>query len=138
MATTFTTTRLVEFSDTDLAGIVHFSRFFVYMEAAEHAFLRSIGTHVVDNIAGQRIGWPRVAATCDYRAPAYFEDELDIIVEITRKGQKSLTYSHTFRRGEDLIAEGSLTVVCCVVEHGKPMRTVEIPKAIAEKIEDTA
>ena len=138
MATTFTTTRLVEFSDTDLAGIVHFSRFFVYMEAAEHAFLRSLGTHVVDNIDGQRIGWPRVAATCDYRAPAYFEDVLDIIVEITRKGQKSLTYSHTFRRGEDLIAEGSLTVVCCVVEHGKPMRTVEIPKTIVEKIEDTA
>ena len=30
--------RRVEFSDTDMAGIVHFARFFVFMEAAEHAF----------------------------------------------------------------------------------------------------
>jgi len=29
------TSRRVEFGDTDMAGIVHFSRFFLWMEAAE-------------------------------------------------------------------------------------------------------
>ena len=40
MADPFRTTRLVEFGDTDMAGIVHFANFFRYMESAEHAFLR--------------------------------------------------------------------------------------------------
>ena len=35
--------RRVEFAETDMAGQVHFSNFFRYMEAAEHAFFRSLG-----------------------------------------------------------------------------------------------
>ena len=38
---TFTTTRRVEFGDTDMAGIMHFANFFRFMESAETEFLRS-------------------------------------------------------------------------------------------------
>ena len=38
--------RRVEFSETDLAGIVHFSNYFRYMEAAEHEFFRSLGLSI--------------------------------------------------------------------------------------------
>lgn len=38
--------RRVEFSETDMAGIAHFSSFIIYMEQAEHALLRSLGTSV--------------------------------------------------------------------------------------------
>ena len=44
----------MEFADTDMGGIVHFSRFFVFMETAEHEFLRSLGA----DIEGE--GTPRV------------------------------------------------------------------------------
>ena len=37
MAYEFRLVRQVEFSETDMAGIVHYSNFFRYMEAAEHA-----------------------------------------------------------------------------------------------------
>jgi YbgC/YbaW family acyl-CoA thioester hydrolase len=37
----------VEFTDTDMAGIVHFSSFFRYMEVTEHAFFRSLGFSIV-------------------------------------------------------------------------------------------
>ena len=40
MATPFRVTRRVEFHETDMAGIVHFSNFFRYMEFAEVEFLR--------------------------------------------------------------------------------------------------
>ena len=43
MACEFKLRRQVEFSDTDMAGIMHFSNFFRFMEAAEHAFFRSLG-----------------------------------------------------------------------------------------------
>ncbi len=43
MATPFCYRRLVQFAETDMGGIVHFSNFFRYMEEAEHAMLRSFG-----------------------------------------------------------------------------------------------
>jgi hypothetical protein len=38
MACRFEITERVQFSETDMAGIVHFSNFFRYMERVEHAF----------------------------------------------------------------------------------------------------
>jgi len=38
--------RRVEFCETDMAGIAHFSSFIIYMEQAEHAMLRALGTSV--------------------------------------------------------------------------------------------
>ena len=58
MISEFHTKRKIEFSDTDLAGIVHFARFFVFMETAEHEFLNSLGTSVSTKIDGNEIGWP--------------------------------------------------------------------------------
>ena len=43
----FRTRRIVEFRDTDAAGIVHFSAFFPWMESAEHEMLRSVGIKIL-------------------------------------------------------------------------------------------
>lgn len=137
MPSSFTATRRVEFSDTDLAGIVHFSKFFLYMEATEHAFLRSLGTSVVAEYEGNRIGWPRMSASCDYKSPAFFEDELTINLSIGRKGTKSLTYRFTIDRDDTRVAEGEVGVACCVVNPGEKMRAIPIPDFIAGQIEET-
>src|SRR5690606_37511976 len=75
LMTPFTLRRRVEFRDTDAAGIVHFSVYFNYMEEAEHALLRSLGTSVVTSDAEGPISWPRVAAACEFRGALRFEDE---------------------------------------------------------------
>ena len=58
----FKAVRRVEFSETDMAGIVHFSNFFRYMETAEHAFYRSLGFSVTLNDFDPPLGFPRVHA----------------------------------------------------------------------------
>ncbi|MCE2435733.1 MAG: acyl-CoA thioesterase [Candidatus Latescibacteria bacterium] len=135
MHSEFHTTRRVEFSDTDMAGIVHFSRFFVFMEAAEHAFLRSLGTSVSAEWKGNKIGWPRLEATCTYLSPAVFEDVLDIHLKVIRKGTKSLTYRFDFFRGETAIASGKLSTVCCICNPGEKIRSIPIPDFIADQIQ---
>src|SRR5438309_7104155 len=94
----FRASRIVEFSETDMAGIVHFANFFRYMESAECAFLRSLGLGVKIHWEGQALGFPRVAASCDYLTPARFEDVLDVEVATTRIGEKSVTYGFDFAR----------------------------------------
>ncbi len=137
MHSEFHTTRRIEFSDTDMAGIVHFSRFFVFMEAAEHAFLRSLETSVSAEWEGNKIGWPRLEATCTYLSPAVFEDVLDIHLKVIRKGTKSLTYRFDFFRGETAIASGKLSTVCCICNPGEKIRSIPIPDFIADQIQVT-
>jgi YbgC/YbaW family acyl-CoA thioester hydrolase len=138
MAYEYRIVRRVEFSETDMAGIVHYSNFFRYMEAAEHAFFRSIGFSVVTRNVDPPVGWPRVHAECDYRRPIQFEDEIEIRMYVTRKKSKSLTYGFWFRKmdGSKMVdvARGSLTVVCVRHINGR-MKAAMIPREIAKKIE---
>jgi 4-hydroxybenzoyl-CoA thioesterase/acyl-CoA thioester hydrolase len=132
MATTFVTTRRVEFSDTDAAGIAHFSAFFRMMEQAEHELLRSVGLSVHN--AADHIGWPRVNAKCDFQSAARFEELLEIEVRIARLGKTSVTYSHRFLRGGEPLATGEITAVCCRIREGKPPQPITIPATMAKKL----
>ena len=82
----FKLTRRVDFSDTDMAGIMHFSNFFRFMEAAEQAFFRSLGFSIYDTRRHPGIGWPRVHATCDFRHPLRFEDLVEIHLQVVENG----------------------------------------------------
>lgn len=132
----FHTRRRIEFADTDLAGICHFARFFIFMETAEHEFLAALGRCVVEEEDGQRIGWPRVAASCDYLAPVRFGDVLDLRVRVIRKGRTSLTYAHEISRDGTPIARGRVTAVCCRMPADGKAEPIPIPKELAAKIEE--
>jgi YbgC/YbaW family acyl-CoA thioester hydrolase len=134
MPSEFQTKRKIEFADTDLAGIVHFARFFVFMETAEHEFLRSLGASVATEIDGNKIGWPRLSASCEYFKPLKFEDTVDIHLKVTRKSEKSVTYCFGFKRDNELIARGEMTSACCICNPGDKMVAIAIPEVIAERI----
>ena len=78
----FTTRRRIEFADTDMGGIVHFARFFVFLETAEHEFLEAAGTTAVHERDGHQVGWPRVSAALEYASPARLGDELTIHLRV--------------------------------------------------------
>jgi acyl-CoA thioester hydrolase len=131
----FHTTRRIEFGDTDMAGIVHFANFFRFMEAAECEFLRSRGLSVKMDWQGQAISFPRVSASCDYVRPARFEDLLDVAVRIDRIGVKSVTYAFEFSRGGELIANGKVTSVCCLVGKDNQIEGIEIPAGYRARLQ---
>jgi YbgC/YbaW family acyl-CoA thioester hydrolase len=138
MAYEFRAIRRVEFSDTDMAGIMHYSNFFRFMETAEHGFFRSLGLSIFKDAAHPEVGWPRVHAECDYHAPLTFGDEVEIHLLVTAKKSKALSYIFHFHKLNAnpplLAARGSLTVVCVTGHEGK-MSACTIPPAIADKIQ---
>src|SRR6266568_1616253 len=139
MAYEFKLVRRVEFADTDMVGIVHYSNFFRYMEAAEHGFFRSLGLSVVTRQVDPPVGWPRVHAECDYKQPLQFEDEVEIHMLVSEKKSKSLSYVFRFRKLNALrpvqVARGKLTVVCVTHDADGEMKATPIPKVVADKIE---
>lgn len=135
----FKITRRVEFSETDMAGIVHYSNFFKYMETAEHAFFRSLGFSIITRHTDPPVGWPRVHAECDFKLPLHFEDEVEVHMLVAEKKNRSLSYLFKFTKLNAAtpveVARGKLTVVCVTRDaHGK-MTAVPIPPAIADRIE---
>lgn len=132
MSRSFHTTRLVEFSDTDMAGIMHFAAFFRYMESAEHELLRSVGLSVHTKSGDDAISFPRVAAACNFSSPARCEDVLDIEIAVKRLGTKSVTYQFHLRDNGREVADGEMTSVCCRVRPGELVESVPIPADIAE------
>ncbi len=130
----FKTSRNIEFSDTDLAGILHFARFFVFMETAEHELLNFLGTSVSTKFNGDNVGWPRISAKCDYRHPLKFEQVVDIFVSVKRLGTKSVTYEFEFKLGDAIIARGEIASSFCICNSGERIRTVEIPADLREKL----
>jgi 4-hydroxybenzoyl-CoA thioesterase/acyl-CoA thioester hydrolase len=132
----FTTTRRVEFADTDMGGICHFSRFLVFLETAEHEFLQALGTSATGQVDGRPIGWPRVAIRCEYRRPARFGQVLEIRLRVLRKGRSSLTYGFRFsHRGREL-ATGEMTSVCCVMDPDRGPRATPIPRSLRQRIDE--
>ena len=136
-----TLTERVQFADTDMAGIVHFSNFFRYMERVEHDFFRSVDLSIREDPAKipaeECVGWPRVHASCDFFAPLYFEEEfrLELLVEEVR----SKVVRHLIRVWKmdgTLAAEGRITAACVRKdpETGQ-MKAVTIPDRIRSKIE---
>jgi acyl-CoA thioester hydrolase len=135
----FKLTRRVEFAETDGMGLVHFSNFFRYMESAEHAFIRSLGSSVHTRDESGLLGFPRVQATCDYKSPLRFEDLFEVHLLVREKRDKSLSYTHLFRRLTDQgpieVARGQITCVCVRVASGQPLKAVSLPSLLADQIQ---
>jgi YbgC/YbaW family acyl-CoA thioester hydrolase len=133
--TGFRYTRKVLFYETDLAGVVHFSNYFRYMEEAEHALWRAAGLSI--GAAGQEIGWPRVSATFDYRSPLFFEDEFAIRVRVQAVTKRTIQYAFALTRDATAIGSGSLTAAC-VTQQAALMRSVEVPPDVVSRLRAAA
>ena len=130
----FTLLRRVQFSDTDMAGIVHFAMFYHYMEECEHEYFRSLGLSIMTKYPdGSTVGWPRVRASCGFESPARYDELIEVRLYVARKGVKSLTFDFEFWRDETRLARGSLKTVCCRFQHDRPMESIEIPSLYADK-----
>jgi YbgC/YbaW family acyl-CoA thioester hydrolase len=106
------------------------------MEVAETDFLRSRGLNVSWYADGMKLGFPRVAASCDFLKPARFQDVLTITVTVEKLGTKSITYRHEFTNQQgETIAIGRITSVLVRSTGPDGLESLEIPAEIRAKLE---
>jgi acyl-CoA thioester hydrolase len=122
--------RRVQFYETDVAGIVHFSWFYRYMEEAEHALWRDAGLSIHPQESD--VGWPRVAASFDFRRALRFEDQFDIHLRVAAMAKKTIQYACRIVKGDEEIASGTMTIAC--VRKQPTMRAIEIPDEIRKRL----
>ncbi len=130
MKNEFSVRHRVAFSETDMAGIVHFSNYFRYMELAEDAFFRELGTDLIRREEGEVYGWPRVRASCDFKGPLAFGDEVEIVLRVKEVKVRAIEFVFSLFRIEDgqrgeKVARGRLTTVQVVRRTGQKVTEME-------------
>lgn len=141
MAFSYIHRRQVEFSETDMAGIVHFSNYFRWMEAAESAFFQSLQVKMVDIGEDVVKGWPRVRAQCEFHAPLFFQDQVEIHLFVKALKVRAIEYHFRFYRVTDgkheAVATGGMTTVCVSRPlRGGPMQSISIPEALRQQLSE--
>lgn len=131
VAAKFTMTRRVQFAETDMAGVMHFSNYFRVMEEVEHAYWRSLGLEAYSAGDAGPACWPRIRVECDYLAPLRFEDEIDLRLSVAELAVTSVTLEVEFRCHDRRVALGRVKAVCCAMEEGA-FRPMKIPQTIRE------
>lgn len=96
----------VRYAETDAMGVVHHSRYFVWLELARVEWLKSLG---IDYRKMETEGFflPVVQADLSYKQPAFFDDELRIVLCPSEEYQRArFTLSYEIFRDSTLIAKG--------------------------------
>jgi acyl-CoA thioester hydrolase len=103
----------VRFCETDLMGIVHHGSYVAYLEAARVEWLRRRGVSYA-SWAARGMHLAVVDLTLRYRAPARFDDEIDVEVTLGEMRAASVRFDYRLLRASDqlLCAEGSTRLAC--------------------------
>tara|TARA_A100001011_G_C14120953_1_gene761201 strand:+ start:610 stop:1005 length:396 start_codon:yes stop_codon:yes gene_type:complete len=116
----------IYYEDTDSGGVVYYANYLKYLERARSEAIYSLG---LTNIKLQKdYGALIIVKSCniEYKKPAKFEDELEIISSVLSKTKTSFIMNQIIKRGEEIISEANVQLVT-VNKEGKP---IKIPKIL--------
>lgn len=110
----------VYYEDTDLAGIVYYANYLKFIERARSEMLKKANVNQIDLI---KRGYFFVVTSlkADYLKPAYFEDSLKVITEVTKIKGASIILLQTIFRSEKVLFEASIRLAL-IDKSGKAAR----------------
>ncbi len=119
----------VYYEDTDAGGIVYHSQYLNFAERARTEFLRNIGFQCSD--IHDRLGLLFVVRKIeiDYIKTAYLDDLLHIETTVFETKNSSFIMHQRAVRGDEVVADMKVIIVCVDTKHYKPAR---LPKNIKD------
>ena len=115
----------IYYEDTDSGGVVYYANYLKYLERARSEAIYSLG--LTNSQLQKDYGTLIIVKSCniEYKKPARFEDELEIISSVLTKTKTSFTMKQIIKKHEELISEAEVQLVT-VNKEGKPVKIPEI------------
>ena len=110
----------VLFADCDPMRIMYYASYFRLFEIGRAELFRALGHCFADYVA-RGLYLAVVSATCHYRRPARYDDDLEIHCGVRTLGRARITLAYEVRRGDELIVDGE-TDHAVLGDDGKPQR----------------
>jgi len=127
----------VYYEDTDSGGVVYYANYLKFMERARSEWLRSLGLEQDQLIDEFSVLFAVRSLALDYRAPARFNDVLQVSVTPLKKGRASLTFKQQVMRGAVdaeqrlVLCEGQIKIACL---DSQTLRPRPIPDSVYAEI----
>jgi acyl-CoA thioester hydrolase len=110
------TTLRVRYAETDQMGVVYYANYFVWCEIGRVEFFRQLGHDYKLMETEEDSHLPVVEASCRYRSPARYDDEIQIETRVTTLRGPVIKFGYRLLRlepdGERLLAEAETVHVC--------------------------
>jgi 4-hydroxybenzoyl-CoA thioesterase len=128
----FSTKITINFGDTDPAALVYFPNIFHYCHIVmERFFEERFGIPYSTLIQEQRLGFPTVQIQAEFKSALRYGDVIDVELEVTKIGNKSVSFSYRLMRESFVCAEVSQVVVTMDLD---THTSVEIPNYLRERL----
>ncbi len=116
----------VYFQDTDAGGVVYHANYVNFMERARTEWLRSFGYSNAGMMKELGMMFVVRSIKLDYLKPALLDDMLTITARIKEMGRSRVTLLQTVLRGEELLTEGEVHLVCVTADKFKPVSVPDV------------
>ena len=115
----------IYYEDTDTVGVVYYANYLKYLERARSEAIYTLG--LTNTNLQKNHDTLIIVKSCniEYKKPAKFEDELEIISSILSKNRSSFTMLQIIKKNEEIISEATVQLVT-VNKEGKPIKIPEI------------
>ena len=125
----------IYWEDTDAAGIVFYANYLKFFERARTEWLRALG--IAQGALKERTGGMFVVSETSlrYLQPARLDDELIVTAQLEAAGRASLIIAQQARRGDTLLAAGTIRIGWVDAATLRPER---IPPAILQVLDTKA
>ncbi|HLY96925.1 MAG: tol-pal system-associated acyl-CoA thioesterase [Sideroxydans sp.] len=116
----------VYFQDTDAGGVVYHASYVNFMERARTEWLRSFGYSNAGLM--QKLGVMFVVRSLklDYLKPALLDDLVSVTALVKEIGRSRVTLLQSVQRGDELLTEGEVHLVCVDVKTFKPVSVPDV------------
>ena len=115
----------VRYADTDKMGVVYYANYFIWFEIGRTDLLRTSGWSYRD-MEREGFSLPVIEAQCAYRAPARYDDELDVRTSGTLVSPVRVKFTYEIVRTPDrLILATGATVHAALNREGRASRLPE-------------
>lgn len=124
----------IYYEDTDAGGVVYHANYLKFGERARSEFLRNIG-HECGNLE-KEFGFIFVVKHIDveYIRPAMLDDALHVETTMLEIKNSSFRMLHLVKRGEELLCQLYVTLVCVDTNTIKPVRIPDMLRTAFEKL----
>lgn len=130
--TTYQTKHRVRFSEVDVAGIVFFPNYLVWLNGLfEDWFMDAFGISQQALIFERRLVHPFVHIEIDFKQPSRLNEEVDLCLEVKKLGRTSMTVDFSVRQ-DDVVRVGATVVV--VLTDADTLAPTPWPEDIRAKI----
>ena len=124
----------VRFGDTDLQAIVFNANFLVYYDVAWTEYFRALG-FTWQTMIDSGIDTVLARTTLEFKAPARFDEVLEVYTRISKIGNTSLNFDfEIYAEGEDRLVNSATSVYVCV--DPKTLLKMRVPDDLRRRISD--